>query len=60
MIQESGFILFLDLHKAFDSAENPFILQILKHFGFGENFLDEIGVLCNGVNSSGILGHGAC
>lgn len=29
----TGFILFLDFYKAFDTAEHHFILQSLKQFG---------------------------
>ena len=60
IVQESGFILFLDFYKAFDSVEHPFILKTLYHFGFGNRFIDVIGMLYNGINSSVSLGNGTC
>ncbi len=60
MVQESGFILFLDFYKAFDLVEHPFILKTLYHFGFGSRFIDVIGILYNGINGSVALGHGTC
>lgn len=60
MVQERGFILFLDFYKAFDSVEHSFILKTLDYFGFGRKFIDMIGMLYNGINSSVALGHGTC
>lgn len=60
MIQEKGFILFLDFYKAFDSVEHSFILKTLYHFGFGNRFINMIGMSYNGINSSVALGHGTC
>lgn len=52
------FILFLDFYKAFHSAENPFILNTLNYFGFGQKFINLIGLLYNDINSSVTLEHG--
>lgn len=60
MVQERGFILFLDFYKAFDCVEHSFILKTLDHFGFGRKCIDMIGMLYNGINSSVALGHGTC
>ncbi len=35
LIEEDGFILFLDFYKAFDMVEHSFIFQTLEHFGSG-------------------------
>lgn len=48
---EKGFIIFLDFYKAFDSVEHPFILEALKHFGFGQKFTNLIIILYNDINS---------
>lgn len=60
MLQESGYILFLDFYKAFDSVEHNFILKTLKCFGFGEKFIKTVGMLYNKINSSVSLGQGTC
>lgn len=57
---ENGFILFLDFYKAFDSAERPFILDTLRHFGFGEKKSFLIGMLYDGIDSCVALEHGTC
>jgi len=60
MVQESGFLIFLDFYKAFDAVEHPFILKTLHNFGFGVKFINLIEMLYNGINSSVALGHGTC
>jgi len=57
---ENGFIVFLDFYKAFDSVEHPFILETLKHFGFGLKFSNLISLLYNDINSCVSLEHGTC
>lgn len=52
LIEDKGFILFLDFYKAFDSVEHPFILKALKYFGFGHKFIKLIDMLYNDINSS--------
>ena len=34
-----GYILTVDLEKAFDSIDHTFLMAVLTKFGFGENFL---------------------
>lgn len=53
-----SFVLFAaDFQKAFDSIEHNFIIATLRHFGFGENFVNWIKILL--VNSkSCILNNG--
>lgn len=60
ILQERGYILFLDFYKAFDSVEHTFILKTLQSFGFGEGFVNVIEMLYNGINSSVLLEHGTC
>ena len=57
---ESGFILFLDFYKAFDSVEHPFILKTFEYFGFGRKCIDLIGMLYSDINTCVALEHGTC
>uniref|UniRef100_A0A8C7XZI9 Reverse transcriptase domain-containing protein n=1 Tax=Oryzias sinensis TaxID=183150 RepID=A0A8C7XZI9_9TELE len=52
IINDNGFILFLDFYKAFDTVEHKFILHCLKKFGFGEYFYSAIVTLYRNCNSS--------
>lgn len=52
LIEDDGFILFLDFYKAFDSIEHPFIFQCLKLLGFGNKFRATIESLYDNSNSS--------
>lgn len=38
LIDDDGFMLFLDFYKAFDSVEHTFIFETLNQFGFGNRF----------------------
>lgn len=60
LIKEDGFIFFLDIHKAFDSVEHLFIVNTLRHFGFGNKFLDMITMLHTDINSCVSLSEGTC
>ena len=42
-----GYILTVDLEKAFDSIDHVFLIAVLKKFGFGENFISWISILLN-------------
>ena len=42
-----GFIVAMDLEKAFDSVSHLFLISSLKRFGFGKNFIDWIQILIN-------------
>ena len=43
----SGYLVTMDIEKAFDSLDHDFLLFALKKFGFGENFIHWIKVLSN-------------
>ena len=43
----SGYLVTMDIEKAFDSLDRDFLLFVLKKFGFGENFIHWIKVLLN-------------
>jgi hypothetical protein len=40
--QESWILCAIDFQKAFDSIEHNFILAVLRHFGFGNDFLRKV------------------
>ena len=40
-----GYLVTIDIEKAFDSLNHDFLLIVLKKFGFGENFIHWIKVL---------------
>ena len=47
-----GFILTIDIQKAFDSVDHEFVLLALKYFGFGNNFINWIRIILTGQESS--------
>ena len=64
-----GYMVMMDVEKAFDSMDHEFLLDALKVYGFGENFIKWIRIILtkqescvmNGGNSTGYfnLGRGA-
>ena len=48
-----GFLLTVDIEKAFDSVNPLFIFHVLGKFGFGKNFIKWIQI--NSFNKSRIL-----
>lgn len=52
LIEDKGFILFLDFYKAFDSVEYSFIMKSLEYFGFGVKFIKVINMMYKDINSS--------
>lgn len=55
LIEDDGFIFFIDFYKAFDSIEHLFIFNCLKLFGFGDKFQNIIKSLYENSNSSFFL-----
>uniref|UniRef100_A0A3Q3ASU9 Reverse transcriptase domain-containing protein n=1 Tax=Kryptolebias marmoratus TaxID=37003 RepID=A0A3Q3ASU9_KRYMA len=58
LVEDKGFILFLDFYKAFDMLEHQFLFKVLQMFGFGPNFCRIIECFYNGTTSSVALPHG--
>ena len=42
-----GYLVTVDIEKAFDSLDHEFLLVVLKKFGFGNYFIDWIKILTN-------------
>ncbi len=36
--KKSGYVISLDLEKAFDRVEHEYLFKIVQQFGFGDNF----------------------
>ena len=53
---ESGFALFLDTHKAFDSIFHDFIITILDHIGLDRWFVNVVRALLFAVRVTPVLG----
>ena len=49
---ESGLMLAIDFRKAFDSINHKFLFKSLKHFGFGDNFINMVRTLHNGAENA--------
>ena len=64
-----GYMITMDIEKAFDSMDHVFLLKVIEKFGFGKKFIDWIRIIIknqescvmNGGNSTGyfILERGA-
>jgi len=52
LIEDDGFILFLDFKKAFDMIEHAFLFKSLELFGFSEQFISVIKIIYRDMNSS--------
>ena len=51
-----GYLVTMDLEKAFDSLDHDFLLCALKKFGFGDSFINWIKILLNDQQSCVING----
>lgn len=47
--KKEGYVISLDFEKAFDRVEHEYLFEILKTFGFGENFTKWIRILYTGA-----------
>ena len=51
-----GFLLTVDIKKAFDSVDHSFLLKVLQKFGFGKDFIRWIGIILKNQESCVING----
>ena len=51
-----GFLLTVDIEKAFDSVDHSFLLKVLQKFGFGKDFIRWIGIILKNQESCVING----
>lgn len=49
--KETGYIISVDLEKAFNRVEHKFLIDVMERFGFGENFLNWIKCLYTDITS---------
>ena len=47
-----GFLVIMDIEKAFDSVDHEFLLKVLKHAGFGDSFIGWVKLLVLNQESS--------
>ena len=56
-----GFLVAMDIEKAFDSLDHDFLILTLEKYGFGKNFILSIKILLRGKTTKYFsLGRGAC
>ena len=56
--KDYGILLSTDQEKAFDRVDHTYMLRILRHFGFSENFVNWISILYKDISSAVIVnGH---
>ena len=51
-----GFLVMMDVEKAFDSLDHTFLISVLKRFGFGQNFVSWIEIILKNQESCVING----
>ena len=56
ILNTEGYLLAIDIEKAFDSVDHHFLLAILEKYGFKKNFLTWIETLLNNQESCIING----
>ena len=54
--QMEGFLVTMDVEKAFDSLDHKFLISVLKKFGFGQNFISWIEIILKNQESCVING----
>ena len=55
-LNKEGFLVTMDIEKAFDSLDHTFLISVLKKFGFGNNFVNWIETLISKQESCVING----
>ena len=56
-----GFLVAMDIEKAFNSLDHDFLILTLEKYGFGKNFILSIKILLRGKTTKYFsLGRGAC
>ena len=55
-IRKIGFLVTMDIEKAFDSLDHNFLISTLEKYGFGQNFILWIKILLNDQESCVING----
>ena len=56
VLNKEGFLVTIDIEKAFDSVNHHFLIAILEKIGFGIKFIEWIKVLLNNQESCVING----
>ena len=56
VINKEGFLVTMDIEKAFDSLGHTFVVSVLKNFGFGNNFVSSIETLISKQESCTVNG----
>ena len=56
ILNKEGFLVAMDIEKAFDSLDHTFLISVLKKFGFGNNFVNWIETLISKQESCVING----
>ena len=51
VLNKEGFLVTIDIEKAFDSVNHQFLIAILEKIGFGTEFIEWIKVLLNNQES---------
>ena len=51
-----GFLVTMDIAKAFDTLDHKFLISVLKKFGFGQNFVSWIEIILKNQESCVING----
>ena len=54
----SGYLLTVDFEKAFGSLNNNFLIVVLKKYGFSDDIIDWILILCNSQQESCVINGG--
>ena len=55
-LQMEGFLVTMDVEKAFDSLDHKFLISVLKKFGFSQNFILWIEIILKNQESCAING----